>query len=443
MKKLIKILIIFFILTLTSCNVATGDITNLMSPPKLTVEQQAIIATLNSNAVGGKNPTLKYPLGGDYRSSFILHNLDGSSEEEALAFYRPENEKAGTHVMILKKISGKWKKTADISGDGSEVDRIDFGDFDGNGSDEIAIGWTLFTGTDLGLGVYSSNGSKFNKINTGFTTMKTVDMDGDGKKDILLIKLDTAAKNATASLISYKDGRLSEIAHAPLDSTVSTYAGIYATKADNRNVVLIDGYKGAHLMVTELVDFKNGLLLTPFDDVNKKIVTATQRDVNIACSDIDNDGIIEVPSAVELPGYANINETEYDKKLWLVSWNTVANDTLIHKFSCVINNAAGYYFTYPDKWEQKVTVDRTLGDNDWSFRVWDSSLKKMGNVIFNIYGYSKSEWDKIQIKTPKNLFELDENNGMVYVVQFTDKQVNTEPYNLDISEIRKCFKLLK
>lgn len=443
MKKALIALLLAAVLAFPGCDMVGGDITTLMSAPKLTGEQQAIEQALSAALGGPTKYTLKYPLEGEYRSSFILHNLDRDDEQEAIAFYCPVTDKAGTHVMVLKKAGGKWKKFYDISGDGNEVDQIDFGDFDGNGQDDIAIGWTLFTGTDLKLGVYSLDGNKYVKtyINNSFTYMKMLDMDGDGRTDILLLSLNSADKEAWASLISYKKGRLGEISRTPLDSTVSSYADINVTAADGQTAALIDGYKGAHSMVTELVTWKDGKLHSPLFDPKRGTVTATLREVSINCTDIDGDGLCEVPVPVELPGYEKV--TQYDKKLWLVGWSTIGADGEIRpKFNCVMNTAEGYYYLYPDSWNKEVTVDNSNGDDSWIFKVLNPDTKTMSEKLFSICVYNEDDWNS-NTATQGSLVKIGERNGTVYAASLGTKNSADTAYYQALSDIRENFRIIR
>ena len=444
MKRMLTLLLTaLLMLPLTACQTFMGgDISDLMSPPKLTGEQRAIEKALE-NTIGKGKFTLKYPMEGDYRSPVVLHNLDKDPEPEAIAVYRPAGDKAGAHVMILKKEKGSWRKIDDISGEGQEVDRLAFGDFDGNGSDELAIGWTLYTNTDLWLGVYSLSGSHYTKIfRSNFTEMTTLDMDGDGKTDILLLHLDagqsgTDSGKSVASLVSYKNGRLTEISQTPLDSTVSRYAGLYDTKVDGEPAVLVDGYKGAHSMVTELLLWQNGALTDPLYDASTHTVTRTLRDVPISCAKMSGDGSTEIPVPVELPGYGNV--ADYNSKIWLVRWQEYADGNMKTVLQSITNSAAGYYFIYPDSWGKNVTVDKTQGSDDWIFRVWDTASQKMGSALFEIHAYPEDDWNTV--RRTGGLTRLGENNGIVYAASVAGRSAGNAAYYMDIGTIRQNFKL--
>jgi hypothetical protein len=442
LKKYFKIinltLVLIILLSFSGCEFAPVDITDLIRPPKLTGEQQSLQAALEKQI--GTKYLLKYPLKGQYRAAFILHDIDGDNQDEAFALYQPQNENAGTHIMVFKKYKSIWKKICDISGDGNEVESIDFGDYYGTGNYFLTVGWTLFNNSNYVLGAYNIGVGKsgFTKVySDSFSEMTIVDIDNNKTDDMLLFNLDPGTKSSMARLITYKNGRLQDVSDAPLDSTVSSYAGVYTTNIGSyAKGVLLDGYKGAHSMVTELITWKNGALSTPFYDKKQNAVISTLRDVPIDCTDIDNDGTIEIPLPVEMLGY---EDKQYDAKIWLVRWYA-SDDQVTPKFSCVMNFSAGYYFIIPQSWEKSVTVENEPATHTWIFRQWNKTTLKMGSELFEIHVYTQAEWKNVKNKT--QLEVLNQINDNVYVIKIETKSEQNDTLYLSFGEILKRFKLI-
>lgn len=424
---------------LPGCALAPTDITDLMRPPKLTGSQQAIENALEANF--GNKYLLKYPLTGKYRTPFILHDIDGDGSNEAFVLYTPESDNAGTHIMVLKNSSGKWQKECDISGDGNEVSRIEFGDYDGSGRQYLTVGWTFFNSTDLGLTIYGISKGASKKLYTDtYTDMDVLDMNGDKKDDLLLLNLDTGSKTSQARMISYSsaDGKLRQVAQAPLDSTVNSYAGLSESRLLNGSSgVYIDGYKGAHSMVTELVYWKDGGLVTPFYNKMTGTASSTLRDVPITCDDIDGDNYIEIPMLVELPGY---EDKDYKDKIYLVRWNSfTADGTLKPKLSCIMNFSQGYFLEIPKAWEKTVTVQSTAGGKIWDFREYVKGSPFSGRLLFELATYSQSEWSS---RENKNGFtKVLEDSNSVYAVRLGNKAGASDALYMSQADIAARLKL--
>lgn len=437
-KHTILAAIAFFILiSLAGCEFVPTDVSELMSPPKLTAEQQKIEQALEK-AVGGKL-SLKYPITGEYRSAFIMHDFDNDGNNEALAFYSTANGNGGTHIAVLKKIKSGWISVGDISGDGTDIDSIEFGDFTGSGSDDLAVCWRSFNSTDMTLCVYSNICRKRKKVGLGIINlMKKIDMDGDGRPDLLVLRLNTDESKAYARLFSYRGGVFGEVAQAPLDGTVTGYSGLYLTKIPGQTGegVLIDGNKGDHSMVTELVYFKDNRLITPFYNPSDGTAAITFRSQPYPSMDINNDGIVDIPIPEQLPA-ADKN----GKNVYLCRWSDFdGNSGLVPKLYCAMNYSENYYFEFPQKWlSENVTIRQDGSGSAWDFVEWDASKKQYGTGLFKISVMDDTAWDSMAAKL--GLYKLAEKNGFVYSLEI--KAQNTaDPLVLSIDEIKKAFFLL-
>ena len=127
-------------LLLTGCTFGTS-IDNLMSPPKLSVEQEQIYNALTDAA--GSSISLKYPRSGRYLSAFIVEDIDGDGGNEALVFYEktslaaPENT---LRINILDKENDKWRSVFDTPAEGSEIEKVTISTLGDNERINLIIG---------------------------------------------------------------------------------------------------------------------------------------------------------------------------------------------------------------------------------------------------------------------------------------------------------------
>ena len=124
MKLCAAVAVAVAVCSLSGCTGMNFSVDGLMTAPKLTDEQQ-LIHTALSNAVG-RNITLKYPKSGNYRSAFVIANVDGEPTEEALVFYEYTGaEGEGIRVNLLdKKDDGSWNSEKEGAGVGTDVDKV-------------------------------------------------------------------------------------------------------------------------------------------------------------------------------------------------------------------------------------------------------------------------------------------------------------------------------
>ena len=123
---------------LSGCTVFDGSPESLLFPPKLTETQTAVYNALKLST--GDHIELVYPAGGEYRSAFVLYDLDGEKTEEAIVFYREknpsENGDSGLRMNFLDQEDGAWISVTDRPVAGTKIESVSFYDFSG----EVSIG---------------------------------------------------------------------------------------------------------------------------------------------------------------------------------------------------------------------------------------------------------------------------------------------------------------
>ncbi len=355
-------------LLLTGCNILGLDVEAQLRPPRLAGEQQNIQHALetyisqNADKATASRYLLKYPKSGEYRSAFVLQDMDGDGEEEAIAFYCPTANSPKTHINYLKKVEGEWVSLHDIPGIGIDIDRVSFGDLNGDGRKELFTGWDLYNSRDRQLAMYSFVGGQLQEQFTDTYTYVIVgDVTARGHDDLLLLRIDSTNNAVTARLLSYTDGHMTELATASLDGYIRSFGSAHiAPLADGVNGVYLDGYKDGNMTVTELLYWDGTQLITPFAHVEGGIAAVSAReslwDSSVPSVDIDADGQIEWPRMRRLTGYET---TDVENTLWLTEWCSwdYASRTVIREFASIVNQTDGYYLRMDDAW-----VDKTAGD---------------------------------------------------------------------------------
>ena len=135
-------------LLLAGCSM---DVDAYLIPPKLQGEEQQIQQALDEfiqtryGKGASTNYTLKYPKGGEYTSAFILTDLNSgrldtaskqsAANDVALAFYQvaQKGAAANTHINLLRQTDGDWTSVSDVEGLSTDIERVVFGDLDGDG----------------------------------------------------------------------------------------------------------------------------------------------------------------------------------------------------------------------------------------------------------------------------------------------------------------------
>lgn len=211
---------------LSGCTPRLSTLDSLMHPPRISGVNVEIQEAFEA-AVPEKGLVLKTPTAGEYRSAYVLYDIDGDEEEEVIIFYSYENDKTSVHMHVLDKQNGTWTTVDDIKGAGGEVYKVDFSDMNSDGIPEIVVSWSLFEskGNKL-LTVYGVQSEKSlslrSVISEEFTQMISVDIDDDGADELFMVLIDTTVEGSKSHV---------QILSMDRQGTVSKSGGIALTSA--------------------------------------------------------------------------------------------------------------------------------------------------------------------------------------------------------------------
>lgn len=451
MKRKIAAALAAVAMLLSGCQITNFDAQNLMRPPKATGDQAEIQHVLEENS--NVDITLKYPQRGEYRSAIVMYDITGDGMEEAVAFYRPNGTDAALHVMIIGKVEGTWKKIQDFTGMGTLVDRVNFGDLNGDGSKELLVGWGNATATVANrLSVYRVGKNEAEEIgsNLAYSELAISDFDNDLRDEILLAVISGADENTEASATVLKldseTGDLSKRSTVKLDPMVTRYESlITGYLSENVSAVVIDGYRQDGQWCTEVVYWDKGKqsLAAPLSTLESN-ANPTLRPTSTVSGDIDNDGLVEIPLVTLMPGYNNYSNL--DAPCYLTSWNryNTKDNSWTLASDMVINYAGGYCFQIPDKWKvdgrEHITAKIKTDTQTLTFFEWvtePDGTSAQGVAVLKLQVFSETEWNAGQ--NTSGFFELRRQSSKVIAASIPDSD---SPYRLTNEEIMQNLKLI-
>lgn len=374
--------------SLSACSLLDLETDNLLSPPRLEGELYHIQEALIDFA--GDEITLKYPTAGDYRSAFILRDINGDGKEEAIAFYsRTEDSTVMMHINILTK-EDEWKSKGDISLVGSGVEKVVFSDLAGDGIEEISVGWSIYGTVERQVGIYSFDGKVFTqRAMENYTEFFTVDIDDDKKEELFVINLNSTEKIATAKAISINQSGVEEKGVANLDGSVSSYySPVVSSLSDGRPAVYIDAVKGSGSL-TEIVWFEDGGLKSIYDG-KAAATTLTYRSNIVASRDFTGDGIIDIPLQSLLLSTAD--KEDFDK-VYVTDWSSFNGEKITKSESAFMNYSDGYYITIPKSRQDRLHLARKTDSRLRIFYSYDPETHTQGNEVFRVLVLSKVDYE--------------------------------------------------
>ncbi len=435
LKNRIPVLITaaFAVLSLASCSAASVE--ELLSPPRLDGEQTEIYAALKEYTNG--DIILKYPKIGQYRSAFVVRNIDDEPTDEAIVFYEMPNLSDGSSLRMnfLDKKDGKWMSVYDLAASGSEVESVRFEDL-GLNSVTLVVNYLMQSTSDRFTSVMTyTNGIPQELINIRNIYMDIFDANNDGTKDLFTVTNERVTGQNIAGIFAALDGAFCQIGGAPLNNGLAGIKSVTCGNCDRLGTYTIfidytfsDGSSGTDAVLSG----KNGFFVSPVTNPSVSYRTINTYTPAISCMDIDYDGIIEIPSTVPFPDYT---ETPAAEQVNMTVWKSLERfGTLIReKARSFVGTKGDYIFFFPEKWES-VTASVSISESTVVFNRYDNTALIKGEELLKIYGSSDENTSKFK---DKDLIYLGKSGmtGYNYYAQLTDSRLS-----LTENEIKELFR---
>ena len=379
MKNLIKKAILIFALSLMCvlmCGCMATSAEELYSLPESSERYMQIQNKVNELLSGGF--AYAAPISGYNRQAIQLHDIDGDGTEEAVVFFRTDEDgKKPLAIYVLKDIGESFEAVSVIEGDGANVDSVAYIDMNGDGVLEMAVGWQM-TSSVKTISVYSvKDYQPVSLISSAYANYTYSDMDGDGDSEILLLHTGTteAAGDVTMYMLMDDGEIVSSTAYLSLSAerTARILSGLLS---DRTNAVFIDSVSGDGV-ITDVVTLKDGSLTNITLDMETNN-SSTFRAYTIYCGDMNNDGIVEVPEPYNLLAQS---ETVY----YAINWNAYSVKSAVKTAITTYHNYSdGWYIILPDTLVENITIrreDRVSGERVVVFSVITDKKDEEGNPV--------------------------------------------------------------
>ncbi len=425
------------LLSLSGCSTANLSEGDLLAPPKPDGEMYEIQKALEA-AVKSK-VKLKYPTSGEYRSAFIVKDLNENGEDDyCIALYAVGEESSqNIHINVIKKTDDKWNSLHDTYYAASNVEMIDFYDFTGDGILEIIVGFNVYSGVDKQVAVYSLEKDRIvTRLLEPYDSFLFTDLNSDNEKEIFILNLDAASLSSTAKLYTFNQNGITEEGNCKLDGTISSYyTPIETTLANNQPAIFVDAIKGKGL-ITEVVFIKDGKLFAPFINEASGQNILTQRETSVSAKDINGDGRLDIPTLKPISGVTGNDVSSSYITSW-VNYNGTEIFTVAHT---IMNYIDGYYLTVPEEYVTTIGINRQTDARQRTFYIWNYEENLPETELFTIMVVTKDDWEKMPQSS--GYFELDKDDaGYVYLgkVHSDDKGKTT----VTKEQLKEMFNLIK
>ena len=435
-KRLLYIFVCFWAAAvLSGCMKFETNIENLIKAPRLTAEQTDIHEALQK-AIGISDIDFKYPKSGKYRSAFVMYDIDCDDVEEALVFYSdPHEESDNVRISLLDYTGNTWRPVFDISGPATEIDTVEFCKFTPDKGAYIVIGWSVASSRENMVVVYSYENERLNSVySDGYRVMLIEDIDHDELDEMILLGRTRAVKAGTARLVADDDGTIQTIDSSSVNYYIDDYKKVSFGRVYGDAVgIFADGSTDDGMLVSDV------FVLGP-DSIDSLMVLYDYEPLTLRssqyCSDINEDGIIDIPMQQSLYGY---EEGLAEENVYMTSYyNFNESGDLIRTYASIINEQAGYMLKMPDSWEEIDNITVTKVNGEWIYSVYIPETDSFEEVLRILAHNVKDPFDKLEYE---NYFEIASRGPFKYYAALP-KEKEADGYSLEAEMVDEMFNFI-
>ena len=409
----------------------TASVEDLYALPKLPVEYQALDAQLNAILASGAETTS--PTSGANLQSVQMEDLDGDGVQEAVAFFRHNNDERPLKIYIFRALEESYEQAAVIEGSGTSIHTSRYLDMNGDGVKEILVSWRAGAQVQA-MAVYSLGKLKpVMLMSTAYARYETLDLNGDDFQELVVLRgEESETGGSVADYYEWDGAGLVLRSSARLSVTVGELQWMQPGTLENGETAVfvtgrVAGVEETSRAVTDILVCREGELTNIMLSQTTGVSTQIARFLNIQPADIDGDGVPESPVPAALPA------AEGEEK-WKIYWLSVsANGTANQRAITYHNLTDSWYLIIPNSWDGHFTVEqKNTSTSEHATTFYRMSGGKVSEELFTIYTLVGENRETQAVRVGRAILRRQPN--AVYAVEyapgFEDWRYTIDPADL-------------
>ncbi len=400
-------------LLLSGCFFQSAD--ELYALPQQSQEYYELQSELDQLLAGGASYAA--PTSGTNQQSVQLADLDGDYMDEAVVFLRTNGEKP-LKAYIFDRIGDDFQNVAIIEGDGTSFASVEYVQIDGAPGVEMVLCRQVSDQVPQLMSVYALRENRVVELmSASYSEYTTTDLNSDGLMDLFLIRFNAEDHSGVAEYYRYAGDQIVREPEAQLSAGVETVRRIIVGQVDEGvPAVFVASVYDESSIVTDIFALRDGTFVNITTEGASGTSAQTVRNYYVYATDIDGDGVIELPQPRQLPQPA---DSAPEDVYWLIEWYRMHIDgTRELRLTTYHNYSGGWYVILPEAWEGQIALrysEVEAGIHGYTFLQW-KGYQEEPEPIFTIYTFSGE--DRSEMASSGGRFPLSERGDVTYAASF-------------------------
>ena len=401
-KVKILFLILAAVMLLGGCAMKTVD--ELYSPPKRSAEYEDL-----QRAIDRAMPGLEYcaPLSGENQQTVQTADLDGDGAAEYLLFAKGSAEKP-LQILIFSRTDDGFGLKEVLESKGSAFELVEYVNMDGKPGMELVVGRQVSDQILRSVSVYSfADGNAAQLMTANYSKFVTCDLNMDSLSELMVITPGASeSDHAAAMLFSWEEDEMVRSREADLSESADHIKRIMTGNLhEGIPAVYIASSVEEKAIITDIFALRSGQFANISLSNESGTSIQTLRNYYVYADDIDSDGVLELPSLMEMV-YSNTQQ-------YLIRWFAMdLRGREVDKMYTFHNFASGWYLQLDEAWAHRVSV--VQDGNSYVFSLWDEDFEETEKIM-TVYVLTGSEREKAAAE--KGWFLLHRGDEVIYAAQ--------------------------
>ena len=406
----IFVLLLVAALLLSGCSMGTAG--QMYSLPKRSADYDNLQTAIDSAM---EDLTYCAPLTGENQQPVQMADLDGDGEPEYLLFAKG-SQKRPLHILVFKKTDSGYVHTDTVQSNGNAFELVEYAEMDDKPGVEIVVGRQVSDQIQRSTSVYSmAKGSLEQLISVSYSKLLTVDLDSNGISKLIVIRPgETDTDNGIVEMYSFIEGTVERSNEVSMSQPVDKLKRIITGKLYGGGLaVYLASSVDDTALITDVYTVTDGMLTNVTLSNESGTSIQTMRNFYIYADDIDNDGVVELPSLLTMKP---LDGPTAGDRYHMVRWYAMTPDGVeVDKLHTFHNFEGGWYMHLNGELTSRMTVSRN--GNAYEFYLWDEAYKSTEKMM-TVYTFTAQNRD--EQATADGRFVLLRTESTVYAAALTE-----------------------
>lgn len=350
------------------------------------------------------------PDAGENQQTVQQADLNGDGQDEYLLYARGTTEK-NLQILIFSRTDDRYDLVSTVENPGFSFEQVEYADIDDRPGKEIVVGCQVSDQVLRNLTVYTfADAEPLQLMSANYAKFLTCDLDGDARQEVVLLQPgETESDKGVAVMYRCQKGEMIRSREAELSGPADKVKRITTgTLESGEWAVYVATSMDESAIVTDILALKQNQFHNISFSSEAETSVQTLRNYYVYADDIDNDGILELPSLLTLSG---ADRRSVQQQQYLIRWFSMdlwGKET--DKLYTYHNFAGGWYLELPGEIARETSVHQQGNTYEFFLQREDAPEKLLS--IFVLAGPNREDQ-----ALEEGRFVLHRGDGVLYAAK--------------------------